>query len=312
MAVKTLDELIAGLSGPEKELFEKTLNANPELKDGWLRQDDFSRKSAELQARKAEADEAIAYKEKMEPWADSAYERLKAAEEAGIMDAEGKVLWEDQKAEYERKIAAATAAAAVSGEDMDPAKLKEAVLQIAKESGMALSKEEIQALTASEAKKLAEAEVKAQLAAKETEFNEKTIPFVAGFSTSFALAAAKYVRETGKDFTAEDQKKVYEMMSREKNFDPHAMVDEYMKPALEAKNADAEIERRAKERVDEILKQRGHMPGAGDETYIPQPDQKGNLQKMLDRSAQTDTDVESLIAAGAAKAASELRTEGKV
>ena len=104
MAVKTFEEIYSALSAPEKTLIDNLFAKEPELKGGWLRQDDYSRKQNELKAKESEYEEAVAYKAKMEPWAEAAYERLHAAEEAGVMDAEGKVLWTDKEAEYKRQL----------------------------------------------------------------------------------------------------------------------------------------------------------------------------------------------------------------
>jgi hypothetical protein len=306
MPAKTLDEVIAGLSGQEKTLFETTLKNNPDLKNGWLAQSDYSRKMAEVDARKAEYDEATAYSEKMKEWAEEkvpVYEKLVAA---GLVDDDGNELWTAKQAEMNREPETARAQ-----EDMDPAVLKANIQAILKEVGP-VSKEEMTALVASEAKKLTESAFDAKYADKEKHFNENTIPFVTGFSTSMALAAAKYERETGKDFTDDDTKAVFALMARDKNYDPRKMVEEYMKPAVEAKQRDADFNKRVEE---EVAKRTGNMnrglPGGGDEPFIPQGTQKGALQQMLERSAATEGDVESAVAAAAVKAASELRAAGK-
>lgn len=307
MAVKTLEELLTTLSGDEKKLFENTLKNNPELKNGWLAQSDYSRKMTELDARKAEQDEAIAYSDKMKDWAETNVPRWDALVEKGIVDKEtGEELWTAKQAELERQLSEARAQA-VGGEDMDPAVLKANIAAILKEVGP-ISKDEMTALVAAEAKKLASETFDVKYAEKETSFNEKTIPFVTGFSTSMALAAAKYERETGKEFTDEDTKKVFELMAKEKNYDPRKVVAEYMAPDLKKKSDDAEVERRVQERLAEERKNRGGMPGGGDEPFIPQS--KGNLQLMMERSAEP-TDIESVIAAQSVKAAKELREAGK-
>src|ERR1700678_4262700 len=109
MAVKTFEEIYASLSADEKKLIDNLHVKEPELKAGWMRRDDYSRAQNELKSKQTEYDEAVAYKVKMEPWAESAYERLHAAEEAGVMDAEGKVLWTDKEAEYKRQLEEAKA-----------------------------------------------------------------------------------------------------------------------------------------------------------------------------------------------------------
>jgi hypothetical protein len=310
MPAKSLEDVIAGLSAQEKTLFENTLKNNPELKDGWLRQDDYSRKQTELAAEKTKYDEALAYNVKMEAWAEANVPRWEGLVEKGIVDEDGNELWTAKEAELQRQLSEARAQA-LGGEDMDPAKLKENVQAILKEVGQ-VTKQELDALIASETKKLTEATFEAKYAEKEVSFNEKTIPFVTGFSTSMALAAAKYERETGKEFTDDDTKAVFALMARDNNFDPRKMVEEYAKPAKEAKQRDAEFEAKVQA---EVQKRTGGMnrglPGGGDEPFIPQPNQKGALQQMLERSSATEGDVESAVTAAAVKASQELRAEGK-
>lgn len=303
MAVKTLDEMLASLSGEQKTLFEKTLTDNPELKAGWMRQDDYSRRQTELQSKKAEYDEAVAYKEKMEPWAEEVYPRIRRLEEAGVLDKDGNELWTSQKAELEQRIEQARAEAV--GGEMDAAELNKRVSEIIKANGGA-TKEEISALVKSEGAKLAKETFDSEWAVKEKNFNEKTIPFVAGFSTAMAVAAGKYEKETGEAFTREDQEKVFAMMTSTNNFDPYKVMEEYAAPHRQKKQTDQEVEKR----VREELAKRG-MPEGGGESYIPQQ-QDGALKSMLKRSAGESTDFEAVIQERAVAASKELIAEGKV
>ena len=54
MAVKTFEEIYSGLSAQEKTLLDNVFAKEPELKGGWLRQDDYSRKQNELKSKQAE------------------------------------------------------------------------------------------------------------------------------------------------------------------------------------------------------------------------------------------------------------------
>lgn len=310
MAAKTLDELLGSLSADEKKLLEKTLSTNPDLKAGWMAQDDYSRKTQALATERATMKERLDYADSMEQWADVNIPKYDALVEKGLIGADGEELWTGQKTELERQLAEAQAKA-VAGGDMDPAELKRNVEAIVKEYGV-VSPTEMKALIASEAARLSGETFDTKYAEKETNFNEKTIPFVAGFSSGVAVAAAKYERETGKAWTAETAKEFFALMSEEKNFDPYAVSDKFLAPHLQPKKEAelaAEIERKAQERADAIIKERGGLPGGGHEPYIAQ-DQKGNLKQMLDRSAG-DGDFESVIQAAAVKAAGELRNEGK-
>lgn len=305
MAVKTFEDIYGSLSADQKKLLDNTFSEHPELKEGWLRQDDYSRNMTEMKAKESTYKEAVDYKEKMEPWAESAYERIKRLEEAGVVDNEGNVLWEAQKAELERQLNEAKNGL---GGDMDPAELEKRVKAIVKESGLNLTKEEIAAVAASQMKTLAEETFKSQWATKETEFNTKTIPFVSGFATSLALAASKFEKETGRDFTDDDQKAVYDLMSKTQNFNPRKAVEEYMKPLLEESKKDAEIKRLS----TELEAAKRGMPGGGNESFIPHDEAKSGLRLLMEQGSTSGTpaptdDFEASIMQGAAQGAAELR-----
>lgn len=313
MAVKTLEEVLATLSGSEKTLFENTLKANPELKDGWLRQDDYSRKQTELTAKMVDYDEVKAYNERMQAWADRNVPIYESLQKKGIVNEDGEEQWTAKQAEFERQLAEAKAAA-VAGGDMDPAELDRRVQEIVKANG-GVTKEELNALVQAEAKKMTSETFDSKYAEKEKSFNQDTIPFVAGFSAAVAVIANKYERESGKDWTADDARRLYKTMEDEKNFDPYAVQEKFLAPVKESKvKADetkAEFDRRVEEEVEKRAPKRNTsgMPGGGDEPYIPQQD-KGNVSRMLERTAG-DNDFESLIMAGAVKGAKELAIEGK-
>lgn len=299
---KTLEEVISGLSAQEKTLIDNLFAKEPELKSGWLRQDDFSRRQNELKSKETEYEEAVSYKAKMEPWADVVYDRLHSLEEAGVLDAEGKVLWTEQKTKLEQELAAAKA----TGGDMDPAKLQEVVdarvKEIAKNFGGGLTKEEIQALNADQAKKL----VEDGFSEREKKFNSETIPFIAGFAGANAVVAMRYQQESGEKWDEKKQSEFFKMMSDEGKFDPFALEDKLLSPVKAKKEEEARIEKR----VQEELAKRG-MPGGGSERYIPQENgQKGALQQALERS-DGGMDLETLIKSKAVEGAKELVAAGK-
>ena len=315
MPVKTFEEVVASLSGDEKALFEKTLKANPELKDGWLRQDDFSRKQAELAKEREKMQGDLDYAEKMKDWSERSVPIWNNLAEKGIVDKEtGEELWTAKQAEFERQLAEARAAA-VGGEDMDPEKLKANVQAIVKEYG-ALSPAETKALIAEESRKLTAETFDTKYAEKEKSFNQDTIPFVAGFSAAVAVIANKYEKETGKDWTADDAKRLYATMTETNNFDPYAVQEKFLAPHKQEKekaaDTEAEIQRRVDAEVAKRVPRRASdgLPGSGDETFIPQSEQKGNVSKMLERDGGP-TDFESLINAQSVKAAKELAAAGK-
>ncbi len=303
MAVKTFEETLAQLSADERKLLDNTFAKHPELKEGWLRQDDYSRNMNSLKEQKTKLEDDLAYAEKMKDWADRNVPKWDALAEKGIIDKEtGDELWTSQKAELERQLDEAKKQ--LVGGEMDPAELDRRVKEIVTASG-GVTKDEMNALIQSEAKKLAKETFAEEWGVKETNFNEKTIPFVAGFSAATAVAAAKYEKETGKPWTADTAKEFFGKMSEEKNFDPYAVIDKFIEPIKKGKETETEIERLKAE--NERLKAGRGMPGGGDERAIPQ--EKGALQMMLERSA--DGDFESMIKGKAVEAATELIAEGK-
>ena len=311
MAVKTFQEIYDSLSADEKKLIDNLHAKEPELKAGWLRQDDYSRKQNELKAKQGEYDEAVAYKAKMEPWAETAYERLHAAEEAGVMDAEGNVLWTDKEAEYKRQLEEAKAL----GGEVDPKQLDELVTSkvkaIAKDAG-GLTREEATALYAAESKKLVEDGFKE----RETKFNSETVPFVAGFSAQVAILASHYEQESGEKWNADKSAELFKLMSTDQNFDALKIEEKFLAP-IRSKKAE---EKRIEERAEQIAKEKygvSSLPGGGNERFIPQPgnDARGLLQKALDESAGSadkgPVDVRDSVAAGVVEGAKELLSAGK-
>jgi hypothetical protein len=305
MAIKTFEEIYASLSADEKKLLDNTFAKHDGLKEGWLRQDDYSRKMNAIKAQETEFEEAKAYSSKMKDWADRNVPKWEALVEKGIIDSEtGDELWTAQKTELERQLDEAKKAAV--GGDMDPAELDKRVREIVKANG-GVTPDELKALVASEAKKLAEETFESQWKTKESDFNTKTIPFIAGFSAATAVVANKYEKETGEAWTAEKQKELFDAMAKEQNFDPFVVGEKLLVPVREKKRIEQEIEDRAQKRVQEL---RG-MPGGGEEGFIPQSGPKGALQLALERSAEANGDFESMIKAQTVKAAKELVAEGK-
>ena len=312
MAVQTWEEIVsaAQLSADERKLLDNIVQKVPEFKDGRLRQADYSRKLTELQTQEKEYTEALAYNQKMKVWADEKVPIWESLVEQGVIDEESKPLWPEEKASLAAELEAAKKAAV--GGEMDPAELDKRVKEIVVASGLSLNAEQYRNLYASEGKKLVEETINAKYTEFEKNFNEKTIPFTTGFATSMAIMANKFEKETGKEFTDEDQKAVFDLMSKEKDFNPRTAVEKYMEPTVREKKTAADIERLAEERANKIIAERGGLPGGGSEGHFPTGEARGSLQKMLEQSAKEgEGDVESLTMAAARTAAAELRSVGK-
>jgi hypothetical protein len=312
MAVQTWEEIVsaAQLSADERKLLDNIVQKVPEFKDGRLRQADYSRKLTELQTQEKEYKDALAYNQKMKVWADEKVPIWESLVAAGAIDEESKPLWPAEKARLAEELEAAKKAAV--GGDMDPAELDKRVKEIVATSGLSLNAEQYRNLYASEGKKLVEETINAKYTEFEKNFNEKTIPFTTGFATSMAIMANKFEKETGKEFTDEDQKAVFDLMSKEQDFNPRTAVAKYMEPTVREKKTAADIERLAEERANKIIAERGGLPGGGSEGHFPTGEARGSLQKMLEQSAKEgEGDVESLTMAAARTAAAELRSVGK-
>lgn len=302
MAVETFDQIYARLSADERKLFDNVIAKEPELKKGWLRQDEFSRSMNDFSSKQKEFDDLRSYKEKMDPWSQEVHVRIKRAEDAGVMDADGNPLWESKEEEYKRQIAAA----AVGG-DMDPKELEKRVRDIVTASG-GVTKEELNALVAAESRKLMSETFDSKYKEVENNFNQKTIPTVAGFSAGVAVFASKYEKETGEAWTEDKAKELFDLMGKEQNFNAYQVGDKMLAPVREKKTQELEIEKRVQER----LKTMG-LPGSGDGEFIPQNfnQPKGALQLALERSAEGEKDVQAIIREQTVKAAQSLQQDGK-
>ena len=134
---------------------------------------------------------------------------------------------------------------------MDPKELEKRVKEIVTASG-GVTKDELNALVQSEARKLAKEEFGNEWKARETNFNTKTIPMVAGFSAATAVMAAKYEKERGETWTAEKQKELFDLMGKENNFDPFVVGEKLLAPIRDKKARADEI----KAEAEKILKAR--------------------------------------------------------
>jgi hypothetical protein len=263
-----------------------------------------------LKAQEKEYTEALDYNQKMKVWADEKVPIWESLVAAGVIDEESKPIWPEEKSKLQLELEEARKAALTGGE-MNAEELDKRVKEIVAQSGLTLNAEQYKNLYASEGKKLVEETIQAKYEEFEKNFNEKTIPFTTGFATSMAIMASRYEKETGKEFTDDDQKAVFDLMTKEKDFNPRSAVTKYMAPIVNEKKTAAEVERLAEERAAKIIAERGGLPGGGSEGSYPTGDARGSLQKMLEESAAAEGDVESLAMAAGRKAAAELRSAGK-
>ena len=312
MAIQTWDDILeaAQLSADERKVINNIVQKVPEFKDGRLRQADYDRNIQKLKAQEKEYSEALDYNQKMKAWADETVPRYNSLIDKGIISEDGEELWSTQKTDLEKQLEEAKKAAV--GGEMDPAELDKRVKEIVKESGMSLTAEQWKNLYASEGKAMVDEAITSRYTKFQQDFNENTIPFTAGFSAANTLTALKYEKETGQPWTRDTQKEFFDLMTKEKNFDPFEMGDKFIEPKTRDKRNQAEIERLAEERAQKIIAERGGMPGGGSEGSFPTGEARGSLQRMLEQSAkESEGDVESLTMAAGRAAAAELRSQGK-
>ena len=181
---KTFEEVYAQLSADERKLIDNVFAKEPELKGGWTRLDDYTRKTQELAQQKKQFESELEYAQRMKVWADDNVPKFEELVKKGVISEDGEDLWEQQKADYERQLAEAKAAAI--GDGMNPEELEKRVREIVKDSGLKLTTEEIKALYANEGRKMAEEVFTEQWKTKEENFNTNTIPMVAGFGAGVA------------------------------------------------------------------------------------------------------------------------------
>lgn len=310
MAAQTWEEILAEarLSADESKLLDNIVKRVPEFRDGRLRQSDYSRQSLELQKKQKEYDAAIETKQKVDEWWGETKPVWQGLIDAGAIDQDNKPIWPEEKKRLQKELEDAKKAA-VAGADMDPAELDRRVKEIVNAAG-GVTREEMAALVASEARKMSEETVQNKYTEWTKSFNEKTIPFTAGIAAANALAAIDYERVTGEEFTPEKQDELFKLMAKEQNMDPRSAMKLYLKPVVEKKATEAEIEKRVKERLD----QERQKIGVDGDMYIPQElggeKAKGSLQRMLEESAAQEGDLETLVKMAGHKAAVELR-EGR-
>jgi hypothetical protein len=308
MAAKTFEEIYSTLSAEEKKVIDNLLAKEPELKGGWTRQDDYTKKTKELSDERKKLQADVEYGQTMRTWAEKNVPIYDGLVEKGLIDDEGNETWSTQKAELEKQLEEARNAAV--GGDMKPEELDARVRAIVQESGLKLTQEEITNLYKNEGRKMAEEVFKEQWTAKETDFNTKTIPFVTGFSTQAAILANHYEQESGEKWTPEKSEELFKLMSQEQVFDALKLEEKFMAPIRDKKARAEEIKAEVDKQVADAKKK---LPGGGDGEgrYIPGPDEPvGALQAALE-SSKGDTDFEATIKRQAVEAAKELVAEGK-
>lgn len=298
---KALEAFLKSLPEETQKVLTPVCEANPALGEGWLRQEDYSRQSAEIanQKKELEGREAKA-KEWQDWWKDSepVYKRTQAEnqrlrEEAAALKGQQEALNERLKT-------------ALKEGDVDPEILKANVnTRIDEEFKVRgfVTQEKINAIIAEENSKL-DTKIKAIaetiLQQERKTFLEETLPATVHFNQSLLEIAQDYKDEFG---TKLPRAELSKFMQDNKLADPQKAFEMWVGPKRTEKALKAAEERGRAEGKKEVLESRG-MPGNG---ALPSPEM-GHMEAAFRKSngAQISTTREA-----ASAAAAELIAEGK-
>ena len=245
---QALENLIKTLPADDQATMRAQLEKHQELRDGYLRQDDYSNKMREHQ-------------EELERGRRAA----EAFEEAKEKANENYKFWETEKQRADRleaELTAATAKAA-AGAGVDAATLEKNIAeQIRKDPH--LSQEGIQKLIADEAVKL------------QKNFFEQTLPNTMTWVSDMARAERKYEKEFGEEM---DRTAFAKLMKEEQIGDPNKAYDRFTANARQERA----LEAAKKKAVDDYLKEHAGegMPGTG---VYPSSGEKGAVQAKISRT----------------------------
>jgi hypothetical protein len=307
---KELEPLVEGFSQEELKLFDNLVTKQyefakakdpnaPTLQEGWLRQQEFDKRSNEWKKRTDTAEDLA---KRRNEW----YEQNKpihdaALEHARELEARAQTL-EQQQAELRQKLTEAEARRVTEGgETVDWAELDRRVEEKAKTMGW-VSKSELQELAKQESSQMAreaarEEATKAIVAAK-TELWEKSFPEIANHAADISEIAYDHKSE----FNGESLNRTeFSAFLKEKGIsDFKAGYTDYVKPRRD--------EREFKKRVDAEVQQRlSGITVQGGSPVLGGPQEKGALQQRIER----DNAALQSVSAASAAAAAEMRAEGK-
>lgn len=301
---KELEGLMDGFSQEELTLFDNLMTKQyglakakdpnaPTLQEGWLRQQEFDKKSNKWKKDMEAAQELSNARQR---W----YEENKPVHENALelnrkLEAE-KQEWQQQQQELQQKLSEAEQRrAAEGGEPVDREELKRLVMEEHKAMGW-LSKAEQQALIDEKTAQLT-GQTDAAIKSAEKRLWEETFPQMANHALD--------ISEIGYDHKTEfqepiDRMKFTEFLSENKITDFKKGYEQFVKPRRDERDFKTRVEAEVTQRMSG-LSVNGGMPVAGG----PQP--KGALQMRIEKDAAGP----GSLTAAAAAAAAEMRSEGK-
>lgn len=294
--LKTLTEHMAP---DDAKIFENLTTKYKPLEEGFLRQSDYDKK---MNLSKSELEAARSKAAEWEDWSKANVpiheDLLKSYREL-----------EDQQKDLHTQLAAAKAARSAEGDDsVNAAELEQRVKEQVGKLGYA-SKEEINQIIQAEATKLAKEEAGREIKAANDKFFQETVPAMTNFTMDAAEIAMQHMREF--DGKTIDRAEFSNFMKDRNILEPKKAYEEYVRPQRDAATLQAEIAKQVKAKELELQQQYSGqgMPGGGG--VPPGLQAKGAMQLRIeaDEAAKSGSMATSV---AAAKAAAELRNEGKV
>jgi truncated hemoglobin YjbI len=285
-----LEDLLKILPTAEAEGARKLLEASPgfskEIKEGYLRQSDYSRKMNEFDA---DRNKFAGEKKTMVDW----YERNKSRHEQLMSDySTAQSTINDLRSQIDRKVE--------SGEiTQDEAQSVAARVDARlKEIGYT-SKSELQQLITETAEKIADARVKAQT----DRFLTETWPAATEIQGRVNEAQFMAMKEFGSPLSMEQRKEVADLMKERNIMDPVKAYNEWAAPIRQKAEFDKKVEDEVSSRMS-----KQHFPGVSGPSIADmgplQAARAGQVPKLPDNAVVGD-------GSAAAAAAAELRSEGR-
>ena len=295
-----LEELLKVMDPADAEAQRKLFEKHQSLREGYLRQADYSRKVAEAadQKKVAEAE----WKKAQDWWKTEKPKHDKLVEEYTTLEKSSKTT-QTELTEVREKLQKFEA-----GElDVDEATLDAAVDKRIKGMGY-VTDSDMRRIVTEEATKLAEsiAEKKAdeKVNAKTTQFLTETWPAAQAINQQMIRISNRHFHKYGKDLTDEDEGKIAQIMKDDNILDPQKAYDKFMEPVARKMEIDAEVKKC-------LIEERSKFTGFPGVTGQP----GGEFGVMQSRAAHEKpvlpegTKVGDMT--GATMAAAELAAEGK-
>ena len=239
---QALEDLLKLVPGPEAEAARKLFESSPgfakEIKEGNLRQSDYSRKMNDLDS---ERNKFAGEKKTMVEW----YDRNKGRHEQLMSDyTSAQSTITDLRSQLEK------AGPGEEGEarNVDEATLNARVDARLREIGGYASKTELQQMIAQEAEKIADERVKAQT----TKFLTETWPAATEIQSRINEAQWMAVHEFGKPLTQEQRKEIGDLMQERNIMDPVKAYDEWATPQRQKVEFAKKVEEEVASRVSKM------------------------------------------------------------